>query len=115
MLVLDGSNDILLLGAPIQEEPGADSVSLGAVSTEVDGTGPLLSNDVGGPPCYPVVRHTGLGMPGSATLGDAIVAPESSAAAGPGTVGLFLLSSPDSTLPPIDWRQVEGDIGFACL
>jgi hypothetical protein len=45
MLVLDGSNDILLLGAPIQEEPGADSVSLGAISTEVDGTGPLPSND----------------------------------------------------------------------
>jgi hypothetical protein len=48
------------------------------------GTGPRPGDDAGGPPSDLVVHGTGLGMPGSAAPGDAIGAPKSLGAMGPG-------------------------------
>jgi hypothetical protein len=98
----------------VLEEHDANGMSLGAVSVEVDGAGPRSCDDAGGLSRNLVVRGVGLGMPGSAAPGDAIPAPESSGAVGPGATGLLLPGSPDSPLPPIDWGQVEDNAEFAC-
>jgi hypothetical protein len=50
----------------------------------------------------------------STTPGDAIPAPESLDVVGPGVVRLLLPDFPGSLPPPIDWKQVEDNVEFAC-
>jgi hypothetical protein len=64
--------------------------------------GPRPGDDVGGPSHDLLVCVNGLCIPVSATPGNAIPAPESSSAVGPGATGLLLPGSPGSLLSPID-------------
>jgi hypothetical protein len=88
----------------VREELNVDATSLSIVSVEVDGAGPWPGNDARGPCRDLVVCGTGLGMPRSAALGDAIPTPESLGTTGPRATGLFLPGSISSPLPPIHWR-----------
>jgi hypothetical protein len=73
----------------------------------VDGAVPQLSDDVGGLLQDLVMRDADIGVPGSATPGNAALAPESLGAVGPGVSGLHLLGSSGFPPPPINWRRVE--------
>jgi hypothetical protein len=55
------------------------------------------------------VSGTGAGVSGGAAL-----ALRSLSTVGPGISGLFLLGSPGSSFPPINWRRVEDEAEFAC-
>jgi hypothetical protein len=87
-----------MLKALMQEMPGVDDASLGAVSVEVDGAGPHPGDDTGGSLRDLVMCCTSIGVPESATLGDAALAPGSSSPVGLGVSGLLLLGSLD--FPP---------------
>jgi hypothetical protein len=82
--------------------PGTSGASLGAIGVEVDRAYPCPSNDTGGLFHDLVMHGTSLGMPGSTAPGDAIPAPESSGAVGPGVAGLLLPGSLGFLPPPID-------------
>jgi hypothetical protein len=70
--------------APVQEMPGADGASLGAASIEVDGTGPIPSDDTEGSLRDLVMRGANIGVARGAALGDVAPAPGPSGATGPG-------------------------------
>jgi hypothetical protein len=62
-----------------------------------------------------MMHGAGLGMPRSTAPGDTILAPGSSGVMSPGVARLLLSGSLGFPPPPIDWRQVEDDVEFACL
>jgi hypothetical protein len=103
-----------MLKALMQEMPGVDDASLGAVSVEVDGASPHPGDDTGGSLRDLVMCCTSIGVPESATLGDAALAPGSSSPVGLGVSGLLLLGSLDFPPLHIDWRWVEDTLEFAC-
>jgi hypothetical protein len=78
----------------VQEIPGANGTSLGAVSIEVDRASPRPGDDTGGSLHVLVMRGASLGMPGSAVSSDAILAPGFSSTASPGVAVLSQLSTP---------------------
>jgi hypothetical protein len=86
----------------VQEAPGADGTSLGAIGVEVDGASLFPGDGAGGFLKDSVMRGTGISAPRSTAPGDATPAPGSSGAAGPGVPRLHLSGSPDSPLLPID-------------
>jgi hypothetical protein len=82
----------------VQEILGVDGASLGVTSIEVDGVGPQPSDDTRGSLRDMVMHGAGFGVPMSAALGDAALAPGPLGTMGPGVSGLLLPNSPG--LPP---------------
>jgi hypothetical protein len=85
---------------------GADGMSLGAASAEVDGADPQPSDDTKGSLWDLVMRGASFGVPRSATPGEAAPAPGSLSAVCPGVFRLLLLGSPG--FPPAYRLEASG-------
>jgi hypothetical protein len=94
--------------------PNTNGASLGAISIEVDGASPQPGDGNGGSLRNLVMCGIGIGVPGSAALGNVTLAPRSSGAMGQGVSALLLLGSPGFLSPHIDWRRVEDNAEFVC-
>jgi hypothetical protein len=103
------SGTILVRGVPTQVEvaivgmfPGAEGIR----TTEVE---PRSKDASGGDASAPMSpRGLGTCLPGDATLGDMILAPESSNIVDPGAIKLGVPSYPCTPPPSANWLQVEG-------
>jgi hypothetical protein len=84
------------------EVPGTGGAPRGATGTEVVDTGPRLGDSAMSLLQDLVVCGANVGIPESATLGDATPTPESSSIVSPGVSGLYLPGSPGTMPPPIN-------------
>jgi hypothetical protein len=94
---------VLVLALAI-EVPGAGGAPQGAAGIEVANVGPRPGDSAEKLPRDLVVRGVGAGISGGAAL-----APLSSSTIGLGVSGLYLLGSPSSSSPLINWRRVEDE------
>jgi hypothetical protein len=100
--------------ASATEVLGASGAPQGVADTEVADTGPRLGDKARSLLQDLVVRDAGVGIPESATPGDATPAPGSLSTVSPWVSGLYLPDSPGAPPPPINWRRVEDEAESAC-